>query len=164
MRALRRAADNVIREKGKAKEARGARVSVTRLTDSQERVITAARGAVRGEQRLFSPATPSSRSVLGWVVSFIRVGKPRVCACPSTSTNSCSRITRRSADPTPLRPNLRLPISRYVRKITREQRRFPRRLGERIRSGGKGNFSGRFGTKNPTEATAARSGCCRSSG
>lgn len=63
---------------------------VTRLTDSEERVITAGRGGARGgEQGLFSPATRSSRSILGWVVSFIRRWISRACM-------AAHRVTRAS--------------------------------------------------------------------
>lgn len=52
-----RAADNVIRQKGKkVKEARGARVFVTRLTGSKERVITAAGRREEGASDFFSAA------------------------------------------------------------------------------------------------------------
>ena len=80
MRAVRRAADNVIREKGKrVKEARGGvRVSVTHLTDSKERVITAAGGARRVLATFFLLQTRSSRSWVGSFHSFA-VESERVC-------------------------------------------------------------------------------------
>lgn len=96
---------------------------VTRLTDSEERVITAGRGGARGgEQGLFSPATRSSRSILGWVVSFIRRWISRACMAAHRVTLARTNLQIYSSTFFLFRANVKFLETNfiYILKVPRE--------------------------------------------